>query len=68
MPSAIQIHDELVARYRDQRKALLDEEPGVDFCASPERRGAAPANLTVTSTPSSKRLPPTYDQTMYCWT
>ena len=42
MPSAVQIHDELVARYRDQRRVILGEEPGVDFCASPERaRGSA---------------------------
>ena len=42
MPSAVQIHDELVARNREQRKVILGEEPGADFCASPDRaRGGA---------------------------
>jgi hypothetical protein len=42
MPSAVQIHDELVARNREQRLLTLGEEPGVDFCPSPDRaRGSA---------------------------
>jgi hypothetical protein len=40
--NAVQVHDELVARSREQRRAFVGEEPGADFCASPDRaRGSA---------------------------
>jgi SAM-dependent methyltransferase len=36
MPSAVQIHDELVARSREQRLLILGEEPGVDYWSRPD--------------------------------
>jgi SAM-dependent methyltransferase len=36
MPSAVQNHDELVARSREQRLLILAEEPGVDYWSRPD--------------------------------